>query len=401
MASPAPKLRPPSGRGAKPQAAGRPSPVKSHSAPAEPPQTLTQWARFRLGVRDANPLESARSFWHALSQAATIGMFLFFLVVALSLARTILLPIVLAFVIGTMLTPVSNWAARRGIPDWASAILLVLLFIALCSSAIVLLSDPVRGWIALAPEIGRTLQQKLQILDRPIAALNELRQAITSWQQQDTIRVDITTGLLEQSLVVITPAVGQLLLFVGTLLFFLAGRESLRQTIVSFSADRETRLRTLRILKDIERNLTLYLVIVTPIYAGVGMIVAFGAFLIGLPNPAVWGVLAFVLNFVPYLGPAIMAVVLFGAGLVFFPSLTYALIAPAGYVALVTLEGQFVTPSILGRQLTLNPLIIFLAIAFWAWLWGPFGALIANPLLIVGMVALKHLFPKNEMNLPA
>jgi len=121
---------------------------------------------------------------------------------------------------------------------------------------------------------------------------------------------------------------------------------------------------------------------------------------VGLPAPFAWGVLAFVLNYVPYIGPGATLVTLFGVGLISFPSISYALIAPACFLCVSTLEGQIVTPSVIGRTLTVNPMMVFLAIAFWAWLWGPFGALLANPLLIVSMVVLEHVFPKHEVSLP-
>jgi predicted PurR-regulated permease PerM len=107
------------------------------------------------------------------------------------------------------------------------------------------------------------------------------------------------------------------------------------------------------------------------------------------------------LNYIPYIGAACMAVILLGVGLVSFPSLGFALLPPLAFVALATLEGQFITPTILGRRLTLNPLAIFLALAFWAWLWGPMGAFLAVPLSLIGLVTANHLFPEeDELKLP-
>jgi predicted PurR-regulated permease PerM len=102
----------------------------------------------------------------------------------------------------------------------------------------------------------------------------------------------------------------------------------------------------------------------------------------------------------PYVGAACLTAILFGVGLVTFPSLAYALVPPAAFVGLATLEGQFITPSVLGHRLTLNPLVVLLALAFWAWLWGPMGAFLAVPFTIVGMVILSHLFPPDESKLP-
>src|SRR5581483_1986453 len=153
-------------------------------------------------------------------------------------------------------------------------------------------------------------------------------------------------------------------------------------------------LRMLRILNDIERNLTTYLSVMALINVVVALIAVGIAIFVGLPNAVAWGVLAFLLNFIPYIGALIMEAGMLAVGLVTFPSLSQALIAPALYAGFAVLEGHFVTPSIMGRRLTLNPLTVILALAFWSWLWGPFGAFLAVPLLIVALVITHHLFPR-------
>ena len=198
----------------------------------------------------------------------------------------------------------------------------------------------------------------------------------------------------------VTPAAGELLLFFGTLLFFLVGQIELRTSLVSLFGNRDTKLRFLKIMRDIERNLAGYLTVVTIINAALGTIVAIGTWLIGYPNPVIFGILAALLNYVPYVGPGIMVIVLFGVGLVSFPFIAHAAIAPIGFIVLTTMEGHLVTPTIVGRRLTLNPLLVLLALAFWTWMWGPFGAFLAVPLSIVGLVVFNHLFPAEEVKLP-
>jgi predicted PurR-regulated permease PerM len=165
-------------------------------------------------------------------------------------------------------------------------------------------------------------------------------------------------------------------------------------------SNHEAKLRFLRIVNDIEKNLAGYLALVTVINVAVGIITAFAAWLIGLPDPAIFGLIAAVLNYIPYVGPAIVVLVLFAVGLVSFPSLGHALIAPCGFIALTTLEGHFITPAIVGRSITLNPLMVVLALAFWTWMWGPIGAFLATPLSIIGLVVFGHLFPPEEVKLP-
>ncbi len=171
--------------------------------------------------------------------------------------------------------------------------------------------------------------------------------------------------------------------------------------LVIFFDEREARLRTLKIMNDIEHNLTGYLSIVAVINVAVGLFGGVAAWVAGLPDPLAWAVLGFLLNFIPYIGALIMEAALFMVGLVTFPTLTHALIAPLLFLALATLEGHFVTPSIIGRRLTLNPLTVFLSLIFWTWLWGPIGAFLAVPLLIMALVVIDHLFPEDGRELPA
>src|SRR6476646_3260398 len=139
--------------------------------------------------------------------------------------------------------------------------------------------------------------------------------------------------------------------------------------------------------------------VVTAIILSLGIVTIIAAMLMGLPSPILWGALAFGLNYVPYVGPAIMYVLLFVAGLLTYPTLLGALLPPAVFMGVTLIEGQFLTPAIVGRRvLNLHPLAVFLSIAFWAWLWGPVGAFRATPILIVPRVALEHLYPVRRPN---
>jgi predicted PurR-regulated permease PerM len=277
----------------------------------------------------------------------------------------------------------------------------VLLAIAL--AAVTLLATPVSQWIGKAPEIGASLREKLYVLDRPLAALREL-QGVLLPANGTTVAVEPSQwGMVTPVIAFVTPAAVQLTLFFVTLIFFLATQMDFRRYMASFIATRDGKLRFIRISNDIEDNLVAYVATMTGINVVLGAIVATGAWLFGFPNPVIFGVLAAVpavLNFMPYIGPACTAVILLGVGLVTFPSLGYALVPPVAFVALATVEGQFITPTVLGHRLTLNPFVVLLALAFWAWLWGPIGAFLAVPLTIVAMVTLHHLFPPDDSKLP-
>jgi len=354
---------------------------------------------FSLAVNDPQPMPEVARFWRTAAQSATIGMFIILLVVALSLARPVLLPVASAFVVTMMLGPLSARAERYKIPSLLSAIVLWLLVIAVCYGVIILLGAPAVDWIGKAPEIGRSVQEKLHVLDRPLAALQEMRDALLPSDKKGSLGIDIMS-FVQPALLVVTPAIGQTFIFFGTLFFMLLGRSQLRRVVVAFFDEREARLRTLKIMNDIEHNLTGYLSVVAVINVAVGICGGVAAWVAGLPDPLAWAVLGFILNFIPYIGALIVEVAMFMVGLVTFPTLTHALLAPLLFLALATLEGHFVTPSIIGHRLTLNPLTVFLSLVFWTWLWGPVGAFLAVPLLIMALVVIGHLFREDEPDLP-
>jgi predicted PurR-regulated permease PerM len=262
-----------------------------------------------------------------------------------------------------------------------------------------LIARPVSEWITRAPEIGAAIKQKLYVLDRPLAALRELQEVVMP--SGNSVAVEPSQwGMVTPLVAFVTPAVVEITLFFVTLIFFLATQINFRRYVASFFTTREGKLRYIRIANDIEEHLATYITTVTIINFGLGVVVAIGAWLFGLPNPIILGLMAMALNYVPYIGAACTTVVLFGVGLVTFPSLGYALVPPAAFVGAATVEGQFITPTVLGHRLTLNPLAVLLALAFWAWLWGPMGAFLAVPLTIVILVTMTHLFPPDESKLP-
>ena len=352
-----------------------------------------------LANEEAGPIKALSPAWRQAAHAATIGIFVILFFVALSLARPVLLPVVTALVVTMTVGPLSARADRLHIPASVTAIVLWLLVAAVFYGLIMLVAAPVVGWIDKAPDIGRSIQSKLYLLDGPLASLRDLRNALLPTQTDKGINVDFV-AIAQSMVTIVTPAIGQILIFFVTLFFMLLGRNRFRAVMAGLFAEREARLRVLKILNGIERNLTRYLSVVTVINLGVGAGAGAIAWAVGLPDPVAWGVLGFVLNFIPYIGAAIVELGMFLVGLVAFPALLPAFIAPALYLGMALVEGQFLTPSIVGRRFTLNPLTVFLSLVFWAWLWGPVGAFLAVPLLIMGLVVIAHLFPKDELELP-
>ena len=184
--------------------------------------------RFALSVSDPQPMTEVARFWRTAAQSATIGMFVIFLIVGLSLARPLLLPVASAFVVTMMLGPLSARAERYNIPSLVSAIILWLLVIGVFYGVIALLASPVVEWIGKAPDIGRNIQEKLHVLDRPLASLQEMRDALLPSEKKGNLGVDIIS-FVQPALLIVTPAIGQTFIFFGTLFFMLLGRSELRR----------------------------------------------------------------------------------------------------------------------------------------------------------------------------
>ncbi len=370
-------------------------------AQVRPPQRAegrasAERSREQLDLTDPHPLMTTSMFWRRAAQFATVGIFLIMLGAFLDIARPIILPIASAAVFGTMLGPLARRAARRGIPAWVFALVVVGFFVLLLQAITVMVSAPLVDWIGRVPEIVQAIKTKLQALESGVAAFRSLQAMLGGGS---AIKVDLP-GLVQPTVVFLTPTIGELLIFFTTLFFILLDRVDLRKHMILVFKDPDDRLRVIRILNDVERNLSRYIGTVTVINLAIGVITAAGAWLLGFKTPLLFGALAFVCNYVPYIGPAIVTVVLFAVGLISFPSLAYAALAPALFVGLTTFEGHVVTPSIVGRRLTLNPLGVFLSLAFWTWLWGPVGAFLSVPFLIFGLVIARHLLVTDEGELP-
>ena len=227
-----------------------------------------------------------------------------------------------------------------------------------------------------------------------MALLDEIGKALTEVSGNSTPAVAVEEGsssIVKGILSAMTPIVTEFMLFFVAMLFYLIYQREIKSGIVFFFSGPDARATTQSILDDAESNMSKFFGTLALVNLCLGIVVATMTWAVGLPHPLLWGVLAATLNFIPYLGPIIMIAALFVIGLFSFPSVGQALVAPAAYLAITTIEGQFLTPTIVGHRLTLNPFLVFLSIAFWAWMWGPIGAFLATPLLISAVIAVRHL----------
>ncbi|UGY19541.1 AI-2E family transporter [Bradyrhizobium septentrionale] len=330
---------------------------------------------------------------------ALVALLVIVVVAVLYLARAFFLPITMAFIVGTMLSPAAGLLERYRIPRPLGAVLLVIAVGATVSFMVGLISAPLMEWSSRLPELGAILREKLHVFDRPLALWQELQSMLGGSDTLATLQLP-KFEWVQPTLEFLSPTFAEFLLFIATLILFIASWKDLRRALVMNFSERAARLRTLRILNEIETHLGNYLLTVTIINVGVGIVTGAICAATGMPTPAGLGALAATLNFIPIIGPIAMFVVLVVVGIIASPTIGAGLIAAACFAAVTFMEGHFVTPMIVGRRLSLNALAVFLALAFWTWLWGPMGAFLSSPLLIVALIVKEHLMPDNSPQLP-
>ena len=331
---------------------------------------------------------------------ALVALLIICVVAVLYAAKAFFLPVVAAFVVGTMLSPAAGFLERHRIPRAVSAVLIVTGVGAGVAFIVGLISSPLMEWSNRLPELGSLLKDKLHVFDRPLALWHELQSMLGGSDTFSTFQMP-KFDWVQPAVEFLSPTFTEFLLFFATLILFLASWRDLRRALIMTFADHAARLRMLRILNEIEGHLGGYLLTVTIINLGVGAATGIICAITGMPNAAGLGALAATLNFFPIIGPVTMFAILTVVGVIAFSTIGGGLIAPLAFIGIVFIEGHFVTPTIIGRRLELNALAVFMALAFWTWLWGPMGGFLSSPLLIVALVLKDHLMPADSPQLPA
>ena len=330
-----------------------------------------------------------------LMRSLLIGIFMFMVIYALYFAREFFMPVVLAFLLALMLTPIVRFLKKRGVPEAVSATLLVLLSVITIGGMGYFMSGPVVDLVNDAPQIGRQLTEKLAELRHPFERMMQVTRQVE--QVADTAQEPGVQKVVMAQPGIISQAAGNLLsasttvaiTFVLSLFLMASGTMFYEKIIQSFTRMSEKK-RALRVIYDVEREISRYLLTAALINGGLGIIISLGMWAIGMPTPLVWGVAAALLNFLPYVGALLTILLVAAISIISFDTLSYALLAPAFVLFCNIVEGQIVTPLIVGRRLEINAVAIFIAVAFWPWLWGFVGALIAVPLLVVIKVFCDH-----------
>jgi predicted PurR-regulated permease PerM len=346
------------------------------------------------GVEPRPPVIFASELPSAV-KVSLVGLFLLALVGALYLARAFLLPVSLAFLFALVLSPVVRFLARRHVPAPATAIALVVAVVALMGAGLYSLTGPVGQWINDAPQIGWQVRNKIAALRHPVEAVQQASKQvdqITNAQADPSVQKVVVKqpGLLDRAAAGLPEMLASTGVMLVLLLFLLASGDLFYEKLVKALPTLSDKKRALRIGRDVEREVSRYLFTITLINIGFGVWIGAGMWLIGLPNPALFGIAACLLNFVPYVGAVVGTGLVGLVGFVGFDSIGHALLPPAFYFGTTIVEGQFLTPLIVGRRLELNTVVVLLAIAFWGWLWGMVGVFIAVPMLVVVKVFTDH-----------
>ncbi|TLU71609.1 AI-2E family transporter [Lichenicoccus roseus] len=320
-------------------------------------------------------------------------------------ASAIVLPFVLAAVFNLLLSgPMRFLNGRLRVPKPLAALVLILLLFGIVGGIGAAISVPASGWISKAPQSLPALQAKLAFLNAPIQAAQDGMKKLGDLMDQTggphvtgaqviQVQSSNTSGLTSvgSSLLLGTRFfLGQVFTVLLMLFFFLYEGDSLLRRFVEIMPTWADKRRTVQIASEIESNVSLYLATITGMNLLVGAANLVQCWLLGLPNPLLWGVVAFLLNYIPILGPLTGVVIYFFVGLFVFPSVLHALVPPAVYLGIHFLEGETITPMLLARRFTLNPVLVMASLMFWDWLWGIPGAFLSVPLLAVFKIICDH-----------
>jgi predicted PurR-regulated permease PerM len=353
---------------------------------------VTSRARLRTAELLQKPFDVR---WIALT-----GLFILAVFYTIYFMRSILLPIVLALLLSYLLRPIVRGLAKLKIPLVVSAAVILIGLLVLVGYGISALATPTVAWLQKAPVGLAELQHKLRPVKKSVAqvtqATSEIEKLATT--NAEAKAVEVKRHPITETFVTRTPEFIASAVFLVILLYFLLVYDQVfiakLVKLLPTLSDKKT---AVGIAQDIESQVSRYLFTITAINACLGLAVGTAVGLLGLRNPLMWGVMVALLNFVPYLGALTGIICMTIGAALSFDSLGYALIFPAVYLAFGTLEGSFITPWIMGRALTLNPVIILLSLTFWGWMWGIVGIILAVPILAAFKIFCAHIKPMEPL----
>lgn len=331
-----------------------------------------------------------------IRSVALTGLFILALFYTLYFARSVLLPVILALLLSFLLAPLVRALNKLRIrPPLGAAILLIGL-VAVLGYGISFLAAPVAGWLEKAPYGMQQLERKLMPLKKPIAQVaqagGEIDKLTAPEEAKPVPTVEVKKSSVAATLYGRTPEFLASTVLLLILLYFLLAHDGVfLSKVIKMIPRLEDKKRAVSIARQIEAHVSKYLLTITLINVCLGIAVGTTVGLLGLRNPIMWGVLVAVLNFVPYLGPLAGIVCMTIGAVLSYDSLGYAMVFPACYLVIATIEGNFITPMVMGHSLTLNPVIILLSLTFWGWMWGITGVILAVPILAAFKIFCAHI----------
>jgi predicted PurR-regulated permease PerM len=326
---------------------------------------------------------------------STAGLFVLVILYSLYFAADFILPVILAFLVSLFLLPFVRFVRKAQIPEPFGAALAIVILLILLLGVGSLVTRPFAGFLQDFPLLLDKIRDRVSVLSGP---LQEISQASRQVEQVmgSTQGSALLVALKQQSLLQIlfsqTPAfVARVLIVVVLSYFLLAHGEFFIRKAVKVVPTFQDKRRVVEIAREIEWSISRYLASVTLLNLALGLSVGTVAALIGVANPLMWGGAAFLLNYIPFIGSACGIVLIAIASLIQFENPWYASLAPAAYLFLNAMESNFITPHVVGRWMTLNPVAIVLSFLFWGWLWGVPGMLLAVPILAATKIICDHI----------
>lgn len=326
---------------------------------------------------------------------AVMGLFIIALLAAMHIGKPVLLPLATALLLSFVLRPLVRVLGHIHVPPPLSSLILVLAITGILAVTAYGLADPASQWLQEAPRSLHQLQLRLEEVKQPMKQVQEATAEVeklgnVSDDENKTKVVVDNKGLNETLLTNARQAAVGVITTLVLLFFILGWGDRLYRNVINALPRFHEQRQAVLIAQEIESSISTYLATITVINLLLGAVVAGMLHLMQMPNPVLWGVTAGLLNFLPYFGPAVTTLILTFVALLSYPTLSEALLVPAMFLLITSIEGYFVTPLAVGTRLTLNPLLIFVSVVFWYWMWGIVGALLTVPILVCIKVTLDR-----------
>jgi predicted PurR-regulated permease PerM len=325
------------------------------------------------------------------------GLFVLAVLATVYVAGEIVLPMLFAFILKLLMQPIFRILERLHIPRALAALVLILALFGTIVGLGTAISGPATTWAAKLPEGVPRLEQRLRFLQVPINTVEKFIQKTANFG---------ATGANADAAVPLGGAAFLSTLFAGTrsfasgllttilfLYFLLVSGDTFLRRLVEILPRFSSKRQAVDISQQIERDMSAYLLTITMMNAAVGGATALVMSLTGVGDPVLWGTLAFLLNYAPILGPSLGVVIFLLAGLLTLDTLWQAFLPAALYLAIHVVEGETVTPLLLARRFTLNPVLVIFSLVFWFWMWGIPGAILAVPLLAITKIVCDRIRP--------